>query len=971
MQPFNLASGTLLRATLLCLGPERHVLLLAIHHIVADAWSLGVLVDDLTALYAGRHLEKLPVQYADYAAWQRGWLTGAELDRQLAFWRAHLADAPRALELPLDRPRPAVQSYRGGAVPFALPAEASAALAGLARNEGATLYMALLAAWGALLSRLSGQRDLVLGTAVANRDRPELERLIGFFVNTLALRLDLAGDLGFAGLLARVRRVVLDAFAHRDLPFEKLVEELHPARDRSRQPVFQAMLTFQNVPRGGMDLPGLALRPLEVDSETAKFDLTMTLVEEEGRILGRLEYASDLFERATAERMAGYLATLLAGIVGSAQGSVAELPLLSAEERRQVLETGSRTAAGFPREASIHDLFAQQAARHPQDVAVVCGDERLTYGELDFRATRLARRLRALGIGLEDRVGLCAERSVDLIAALLGILRAGAAYLPLDPSHPPERLAWMLEDGGARVLLADRRIADLAANAGPVFGVQVLFLDELDVVDEPSSTLPDVSGVPAEALAYVMYTSGSTGTPKGVAVTHRNVVRLVRGSEYAAMGPEEVWLQNAPVSFDAATLEVWAPLLNGGRLVLMPGARTSLDDLATAVGEHGVTSLWLTAGLFHQMVDHRLEGLRPLRQLLAGGDVIAPAHARRLLEALPDVTLVNGYGPTEGTTFTCCHRMTGPEQVGASVPIGRPIANAQVYVVDEGLRPVPPGVVGELVAGGEGLARGYLGRPELTAERFVPDPFAGGGSEGEGEPGGRLYRTGDRVRWLPDGTLEFLGRDDGQLKIRGFRIEVGEIEAALARHPAVRQAAVLALDDDRRGGRDGRELAAYVAVSEPVAVAALQRFLRERLPDPMVPSSWFLIDELPLTPNGKVDRRVLAAAGGEAARSGVEYVAPRNPLEEHLVEVCAEVLGLDRTRVGVLDNFFDLGGHSLLATQLAAQLRKKWGIEVPLQLLFDTANLAELAERITERELAEVDAELLEEMLAELGKTTG
>ncbi|HKH49830.1 MAG TPA: non-ribosomal peptide synthetase, partial [Thermoanaerobaculia bacterium] len=525
----------------------------------------------------------------------------------------------------------------------------------------------------------------------------------------------------------------------------------------------------------------------------------------------------------------------------------------------------------------------------------------------------------------------------------------GGAYVPLDPTWPPERLAWMLRDSGVRLLLAER-----ALSVPPPPGVEALFLDEAVAEGAPDLPLP---AVPAEALAYVMYTSGSTGTPKGVAVTHRNVVRLVRGAGYADLGPEQVWLQAAPVSFDASTLEIWAPLLNGGRLTLVPPGRASLDDLSDAIARLGVTSLWLTAGLFHQMAEHNLDGLRPLRQLLAGGDAVSPEAARRVLQILPDLALIDGYGPTEGTTFTCCYRATGAE-TGAAVPIGRPIANARVYVLDEALQPVPPGAAGELFAGGDGLARGYLDRPDLTAERFLPDPFSG-------FPGERLYRTGDRVRWAPEGVLEFLGRLDGQVKIRGFRVEPGEVEAALAKHPAVRQAAVLSRDG-LLDGRGGKVLAAYVALSGATPAAELQRFLRERLPESMVPAAWAVLDELPLTPNGKVDRRALAAMEVEAARTAVEHVAPRTPLEELLVEAVAQVLDLEPRRVGMLDNFFELGGHSLLATQLIAQLRGQHGIEIPLPLLFDSANLGDLADHLTERELEEVDESMLEELLAEM-----
>ncbi|HEX3525657.1 MAG TPA: amino acid adenylation domain-containing protein [Thermoanaerobaculia bacterium] len=977
--PFDLEHGPLLRSRLLRLGPADHVLLLSMHHIISDLWSMGVLVRDMAAFYAGASLPPLPVQYADFAVWQRAWLQGAELERQITFWRDRLAGAPPALDLSTDRPRPATQSVRGASLPFGGAPGLARVLEELARRHGATLFMMLTAALASVLARFAGQDDLVLGSPIANRQRPEIAGLIGMFVNTLALRVDLRGagprEASFTEILGRVREAALDAFAHQDVPFEKLVEALQPRRDPSRHPLFQVVLAMQNVALGGLDieLPGLVLEPLEVESTATKFDLTLSLYDSGGDLAGRLEYAADLFDRATAERIAGALRTLLAAVAEDPGMSFRDLPLLAPEERRQILLRPNRTAAHYPSGATVHELFAAQAAATPGATAVVQGAVSLTYRELAGRADRLARRLLALGIGPEARIGLCAGRSPDLIVALLAILKAGGAYLPLDPSHPPERLAWMLRDGGARALLTERR---LLGGLTPEGDLPAIFLEDLTdptETSDPSDQAP-FPRVPADSLTYVMYTSGSTGTPKGVAVTHRNVVRLVRGTDYADLGPEQTWLQLAPVSFDAATLEIWAPLLNGGRLVLFPGDRPALDDLADVIERQGVTSLWLTAGLFQQMVDHKLEGLRPLRQLLAGGDVVPPAQARRVLEAFPGLTLIDGYGPTEGTTFTCCYGMTDPRQAGGPVPIGTPIANARVYVLDPGAQPVPFGVAGELYIGGAGLARGYLDRPELTAERFVPDPF---GME-TGLAGERLYRTGDRVRWIAGrggdaaGALELLGRigaiggDGGQVKIRGFRVEIGEVEATLSGHPAVRRAAVLARDEGR-----GKELAACVVPADPGAppsVAELQGFLRGKLPEPMVPSVWSFLDVLPLTANGKLDRRVLGrpAEMGRADRAGAEHVAPRTPLEEHLIEVCATVLDLDPEQVGVLDNFFDLGGHSLLAIQLIAQLRARWSLIVPLQLVFDARDLADLAERITERELSDVDPELLAEMIAEL-----
>ncbi|HEX4965503.1 MAG TPA: amino acid adenylation domain-containing protein [Thermoanaerobaculia bacterium] len=911
--PFDLARGPLLRTRLLRLAPGEHVLLITVHHVAADLWGAGVLIREVAELYAGTVLPELPVQYADFAVWQREWLTGEELARQLAFWRRELEGAPAALDLPTDRPRPRVESFRGASLPIALGREVSRDLAALSRERGATPFMALTAALALLLARWSGQDDVVLGSPVANRPVPELEGLVGMFVNTLALRVRLAGAGSFADLLAGVRQTALDAFEHQDLPFERLVEELRLERDLSRHPLFQAVFAFQNVRLGAIEVPGLALEPLAVASATTKFDLTFTLFEGEDGLAGQVEYATDLFDAATVARLVEHLGNLLAGITPAPGRLLEDLPLLSAEERRQLL-AWSGVSGAHSREETIHGLFAAQAERTPDAIAVVMGEEALTYSQLAARAGLVAAHLSRQGLPPEARVAVLAERSPGLVADMLGILQAGFAYLPLDPESPPERQAFMLADAGAFML------PDLP--------------DQSDRSD-PSDLPPVSSG----QLAYVMYTSGSTGMPKGVAVTHRNVVRLVQEPGFMPLGPQETFLQLAPLAFDASTLELWGPLLNGGRLVLFPGRRASLDEIGEAIARYGVTSLWLTAGLFHQMVDERLEALRPLRHLLAGGDVLSPAHVRRTLAALPGIILINGYGPTENTTFTACHAMTAANPPAGTVPLGRPIGGTTVHVLDGAGRPVPEGVWGELHAGGEGVARGYLGRPELSAERFVPDPWSV-------EPGGRLYRTGDLVRWR-GGVLEFLSRRDGQVKVRGHRVELGEIETALAAHPAVREAAVL-LHEDR--------LVAYVT-GEPDP-AELRRQLAARLPDPMIPAAFVVLDRLPLTPNGKVDRRALPAP----EVSETAYVPPETPVEESLTATCAEVLGV--ARAGARDNFFALGGHSLLATQFVARLRERHGLDVPLQMVFDAADFRDLADRIVERELAAVDESLLAELLA-------
>ncbi len=928
LRPFDLARDPLLRGVLLRIadsgGTTDHLAALTMHHIASDGWSLGILVREITILYAafaaGRPspLPELPVQYADFAVWQGSWLRGELLENEIAFWRRQLAGLPPHLDLPTDRPRSTMRSLRGTSRPVRLPAGIARLAEALARREGATLFMVLLAGFQALLARLSGQDDLAVGSPIAGRNRVETEGLIGFFVNTLVLRGDLSGAPTFRELLGRTRETALAAYLHQDVPFEKLVEELVPERSLAQTPLFQVMLVLQNVPVESLEMESLRLRPVDVETRVAKFDLTLSLAEHGGALAGTVEYATALFDATTIGRLTGCFERLLAAALAAPELPALELALLSAAEQHQLLREWSDTAAVFPREATLHGLFAEQAEQRPDAVAVEQGGESLTYGELRRRAGRIARRLVALGLRPEERVAVLAERSPDLIAALLGILEAGGAYLPLDPASPADRLDWMLRDAGATLLV------DL--------------LDPRDDGEEPAAgpSMPALSNIPAESLAYVMYTSGSTGTPKGVAVTHRNVIRLVRGAEYADFGPEQIWLQYAPVSFDASTLEIWAPLLNGGRLVLFPGRTGSLDELARVVETHGVTSAWLTAGLFHEMVDGCLAGLRPLSQLLAGGDVVSPVHARRVLEAHPGLTLIDGYGPTEGTTFTCCHRMTEARQVGGDgIPIGRPIGNAQVRVLDERLAPVPIGAWGELYAGGDGLARGYLGRPELTAEHFVPDDFV---PDAFGEAGSRLYRTGDRVRHRADGLLEFSGRLDGQVKIRGFRIEPGEIEAALVAHPGVREAVVVVRRDRDREIR----LVAYVAGNVPgMAAEELRRHLRERLPEPMVPATFVVLAALPLTANGKVDRKALPAPAEAAGELQASHVPPRTDLEELIARVWCEVLGVER--VGVHDGFFDLGGHSLLLLRVVSRLREVLGRDLPNVLLFEYPTVASLA----------------------------
>ncbi|MBZ4423049.1 non-ribosomal peptide synthase/polyketide synthase, partial [Myxococcus sp. RHSTA-1-4] len=934
-RPFNLETGPLMRAALVRMADEDHVLLVTMHHIVSDGWSVDILVRETAALYdafmSGRQspLPELPLQYVDFAAWQQSWLKDDVLEAQLGWWRNQLAGAPRALELPTDRPRPAVQTFHGASLPVRLPLAVSEALRTFCLREGVTPFMVLLSAFEALLSRYSGQDDVVVGTPIAGRNRAEMEGVVGLFINTLALRLRVGQAPSFRALVAQAREVTLGAFSHQDVPFEKLVEAVQPARDLGRTPLFQVLFALQNVPASDAEMTKLKLRALDVEVHTARFDLELNLVEGPEGIVGAFIYNTDLFDAATVERMGGHLHTLLEGALARPDAPLAELPLLAKQERQRVLVEWNDTRVAFPGDSTLHALFEEHVAQRPDAVALESASEKLTYRQLDERANQLAHALRRMGVGPDARVALCLERSVDLIVCVLGILKAGGAYVPLDASYPQERLALMVEDARPQVLVTTRSMLERL----PTASMQLLLLDEAraSLAQEPTSA--PSSGATARNLAYIDFTSGSTGRPKGVCIEHRSVARLVKGVDYAELGPQHTFLLIAPISFDASTLEIWGCLLNGGRLVLFPAhAPSDVRELREVLTHHAVTTLHLTAGLFSQMVDADIQGLASVRQLLTGGDVVSAPHVRRVLSELK-IPVTACYGPTESTTFTSCFRMTEPSQPGNSVPIGRPIANTQVYLLDGNGQPVPAGVPGELFVGGDGLARGYL-HADLTAERFVPNPFSN-------VPGARLYRTGDLARWRHDGVLEFLGRGDTQVKVRGYRVEPSEVEAALQKHPGVRECVVVARPD----GAGGKRLVAYVSGGTPApTVAELRSFLAQRLPEYMVPAAFMVLDALPLTPNGKVDRRALPDLGNERPELEQGYLAPRTPTEEKLAGLWAEVLGVER--VGIHDGFFELGGHSLLATQVVSRMRAAWGVELPLRELFESPTIASLASKV-------------------------
>ncbi|HBZ82358.1 non-ribosomal peptide synthase/polyketide synthase [Brevibacillus parabrevis] len=932
-RPFDLRQGPLMRATMIRTEEQAHVFLINMHHIVSDGWSVGVFLRELFAHYEAYskgevpQLAPMPIQYADFAAWQREWLEGEVLEQQVAYWKEKLGGAEPLLALPTDRPRPALQSYEGATYTTSFSHDLLAKLKKLSKEANTTLFMTLLAAFQTLLYRYSGQEDIVVGSPVAGRNRQETEKLIGFFVNTLALRTSLSGDLPFTELLARVRETALAAYAHQDVPFEKLVDELQLERSLSYSQLFQVMFVLQNFPLEDVETAGLHVAPVDTESHltTSKFDLTLTMREKEDTLVAAFEYSTDLFDRTTIERMAEHLQHLLASIVTQPEASLDQLALLGESEWNRLVVEQNETATDYPRDKTAHQLFAETAARYPERIAAVAGDQQLTYAELDTKANQLANYLQKQGVEAGTLVGLCVDRSLDMLVGLLAILKAGGAYVPLDPAYPEERLAFMLADANVSILLTQKHLGKQWKGRKR----RTVYLDRDAKKWTAESPLAPAVDATKDSLAYVIYTSGSTGTPKGVLVAHRGIVRLVKNTNYVTITEEDVFLQASTVSFDAATFEIWGALLNGAKLVLMPPDLPSLDELGEAIVQHKVTTLWLTAGLFSIMVDHNADYLRGVRQLLVGGDVVSVPHVRKVL-ALDGVTVINGYGPTENTTFTCCYPVTELAEEITSFPIGRPISNTTVYVLDKNRQPVPLGVAGELYIGGDGLASGYLNNPELTAERFVDNPF-------DPQKASRLYRTGDLVRYLPDGAIEFIGRIDNQVKIRGFRIELGEIETALLRHPAVQEAFLMVRED----APGDKRLAAYLvfAGGQTVEPVEMRSYLKDKLPEYMIPSAFVQMDSFPLTPNGKVDRRALPTPEYARSEAASGYVAPATELEVKLADIWKTVLGV--ADVGIHDNFFELGGDSILSIQIVARANQL-GIRLTPKQLFENQTIAEL-----------------------------
>ncbi|MFP2957382.1 amino acid adenylation domain-containing protein [Myxococcus sp. 1LA] len=922
-RPFDLSRDLPLRLALLRLEPREHVLLLTLHHVACDGWSLGVLIRELAALYRAfstgepSPLPEPELQYSDFARWQQQRATDGGLQPHLTWWREYLTGVPALLELPTDRPRPAHQRFHGATHRFTVPAELTARLKQRSREAEATLFMTLLSAFGVLLSRTSRQADLVIGTPIANRV-PQTEPLIGLFVNSLPLRLQVDGARPFSELLTRVRQDTLKAYAHQTLPFEQLVEALQPTRDASYSPLFQVLFTLQNTPSEVLSLSGLTLEQLEFESGTTQFDLSLSMAETAHGLVSELNYNTDLFDAATVERMSGHLLTLLAAIVESPALPVAELPLLTQPERQHLLREWNDTALDLPLPDSLHGLFEQQAARRPDATAVRFESRALTYRELDEQANRLANHLRQLGVEPGHRVGIFLERSPELLVGLLGILKAGAAYVPLDPMYPPDRLAHILDDSGVSLLLTE---PELAAQVPAYHGKRMLMAEAADA----PATKPEVT-LAGTNLAYVLYTSGSTGRPKGVAVPHAAVVNFMASMQRApGMTEQDTLFAVTTVAFDISVLELFLPLSVGGSVVIT-SRETAVDGtrLMRALAESGATMMQATPSTWRMLLTLGWTG-SPSLKLLCGGEALPSELVEPLCAR--GASLWNMYGPTETTIWSTTTRL----EPGRRITLGRPIGNTQVYVLDAAMHPVPLGVTGALYIGGHGVAQGYLHRPDLTAERFLPDPFGQ-------MPGGRLYATGDLVRALPDGTLEYLGRGDGQVKLRGFRIELGEIEARLAQVPGVQEAAVKLWDVSGHA-----ELVAYVRADTAPEALTIRQDLAAHLPAYMLPSHFVVLESFPRTANGKLDRKALPAPSANQRASAV-YEAPRTPIEVQLAAIWRDVLAVEQ--VGARDSFFDLGGQSMKAVQVVARIQETWKVDVSLRALFEHPTLEALAKHL-------------------------
>jgi amino acid adenylation domain-containing protein len=985
-RPFDLLTGPLIRAMLVRLSDGEHVLLVTMHHIISDQWSFGVFLRELAIFYEflnqqpdqaaladglAQRLPPLPIQYIDYAAWQRQWLApgadGDVLAQQMAYWKRQLGSAgtpaPTTLDLPTDYPRQATQTFAGSRLTFTLPTALVADLKRFSQHEKATLFMTLLAAFQTLLYRYTGQHDIVVGSSIANRNQRAIEGLIGFFVNTLVLRTDLSGNPSFRALVGRVRAMTMDAYAHQELPFEKLVEELRPERDLSRHPLFQVLFELHATPTLHLQPPGLEIQPIEIERTAAQFDLTLSMADRAEGLSGYVEYNTQLFERATIERLLGHFQMMLMSVVADPDQRVAALPLLTECECKQLLDDWNATQAAYPLDQCFHRLFESQVALTPDLIAVSCEQERLSYQQLNQRANRVARRLRAFGVGPDVVVGLLADRGIDLLTMILAIFKAGGAYLPLDPRHPNQRYIQVLSQSQSPLVLvaADRMTGLLHAleQLPPAQRPQVLEIEDPALQQADAANLTPLS-TPAQ-LAYVIYTSGSTGLPKGAMLEQRGMINhLYAKITTLGLTQADCVAQTASQCFDISVWQFLAALLVGGQVRIVPD-EIAFDPrrLMAHVAEHQVTILETVPSLLRSMLTELAEQDQPtrsaLRWMIPTGEALPPDVAREWLRVYPAIPLLNAYGPTECSDDVTHYRIDHPLTADMlTIPIGRPIANTRLYILDRRMQLLPVGIPGELYVGGVGVGRGYLNDPARTAQVFVPDCFAS-------EPGQRLYRTGDLARYQPDGNILFGGRIDHQVKLRGFRIELGEIEAVMARHPAVREAVVIVREDQPpAGGQPDKRLVAYVVEEhdkEPGSQTGpddfpsgrldssdFRSFLKDSLPEYMVPSAIVVLDALPLTPNGKLDRRALPQPMTNRSAHDRAVVAPRTPIEELLVAIWQQVLSVDQ--FSIHDNFFALGGHSLLITRVNTRLRESLGVDLPLRTLFEQPTVAALAAHI-------------------------
>ncbi len=954
--PLPLNQRPLFRVQLWQLQDDEHLMLVALHHIIFDEWSSGVLIRELGAGYAASvenksaALSELPIQYADFAHWQRQWLQGEVLNNQLSYWKQQLKDIP-VLQLPGASLHPSAQllsqGSQGASQLLELPQRLLEALENLSQQAEVTLFMTLLAAFQTLLHRYTGQTDLAIGTPIANRHQSELEELIGFFVNSLVLRTNLEGDPTFLELIARVRDVALAAYDHQDLPFEKLVEELQPVRNLGQNPLFQVVFALQNTPMTQLELPGLILSPVDLETKTSRFDLEFYVWicgdnfrnlwgkgwQHADGLRGMVVYNTELFEASAIASLLKHFQTLLEGIVANPNTPLSALPLLTTEDQRELLHRWSRHQCSNSSNECIHHRFEAQVRERPDAIALQFGNQQFTYQQLNQGSNQLARYLQRLGIGTEMPVGICLERGIEAIAAMVAILKAGGVYVPLDPSYPAERLRFMVEDAGITVVLSEANwVGELQTAATTVICLQQAWDAIAQESDQNLSTL-----CTADRLAYVIYTSGSTGTPKGVMVPHRAVNRLVCNTDYVQITAGDRLAQVANLAFDAATFEVWGALLNGAHLIGIEREITlSPADFSDILQQQNISILFLTTALLNQTVSHIPDAFRSLKYLLFGGETANVDRVRSLVKQGKPQHLLHVYGPTENTTFSTWYEIQEILETAATIPIGRAIANTQVYVLDAHQNPVPAGVIGEIYLGGNGLAKGYLNRPKLTAEKFID---CSSGNWERGIKNGFLYRTGDRALYYPNGNLEFLGRIDNQIKIRGFRVELSEIEQAIAQHSSVQTVVVVVREIDQ-----DRQLVAYI-VSRAAAAPSereLRSLLKKRLPAYMIPAAFVVLDALPLTANGKVDQKVLPPPALHRADFSAT-TAPKTSLEAALVEIWVQLLG---QQVGIHDNFFELGGHSLLATQFVSRVRDRLHIELPLRSIFETPTIAELAQQI-------------------------